>query len=57
MADIQGNAQSIEGAIAHDSPVAENPLLHGGEALQSKNGYLQLSEKEKQQLNKFLESL
>lgn len=32
MADVQGNAQAVEGAIAHDSPVAENPVLGGGEA-------------------------
>ncbi len=32
MADVQGNALPIEGAIAHDSAVAENPVLMGGEA-------------------------
>ncbi|MCF6297415.1 MAG: c-type cytochrome [Flavobacteriaceae bacterium] len=42
-----GRATSIEEAI----------LLHGGEAEQSRNSYQQLSETEKQQLIKFLESL
>ncbi len=42
-----GRAMSIEEAI----------LLHGGEAEQSKTMYTQLSETEKQQLIKFLESL
>jgi len=42
-----GRAMSIEEAI----------LLHGGEAQQSKTKYSQLSETEKQQLIKFLESL
>ncbi|MBL1232471.1 MAG: di-heme oxidoredictase family protein [Vicingaceae bacterium] len=42
-----GRAKSIEEAI----------LLHGGEAQQSKTMYTQLSETEKQQLIKFLESL
>ncbi|MCF6297517.1 MAG: thiol oxidoreductase [Flavobacteriaceae bacterium] len=42
-----GRATSLEEAI----------LLHGGEAEQSKNSYLQRSETEKQQLIKFLESL
>ena len=42
-----GRARSIEEAI----------LLHGGEAQQSKTKYSQLSENEKQQLIKFLESL
>ena len=42
-----GRATSIEKAI----------LLHGGEALQSKNSYKQLSETEQQQLLEFLESL
>jgi len=42
-----GRATSIEGAI----------LLHGGEAQESKTKYTQLSETEKQQLIKFLESL
>jgi len=42
-----GRATSIEEAI----------LLHGGESELSKNSYLQLSETEKQQLIKFLESL
>ncbi len=42
-----GRARSIEEAI----------LLHGGEAQQSKTKYNQLSETEKQQLIKFLESL
>lgn len=42
-----GRATSIEAAI----------LLHGGEALQSKNNFTQLSEAEKQQLLTFLESL
>ena len=42
-----GRAMSIEEAI----------LLHGGEAEQSKINYQQLSEIEKQQLIKFLESL
>jgi CxxC motif-containing protein (DUF1111 family) len=42
-----GRATSIEEAI----------LLHGGEAEQSKISYTQLSETEKQQLIKFLESL
>jgi len=42
-----GRATSIEEAI----------LMHGGEALQSKNGYAQLAENNKQQLIKFLESL
>lgn len=42
-----GRATSIEEAI----------LLHGGEADRSKNNYLQLSEQEKQQLIKFIESL
>jgi hypothetical protein len=32
MADLQGNAQPVEGAAAHDSAVAENPVLDGGEA-------------------------
>ena len=32
MADVQGNSQPVEGAVAHDSAVAENPLLGGGEA-------------------------
>jgi CxxC motif-containing protein (DUF1111 family) len=42
-----GRARSIEEAI----------LLHGGEAQQSKTKYSQLSETDKQQLIKFLESL
>ena len=42
-----GRATSIEEAI----------LLHGGEALASKNAYTQLTETEKQQLLQFLESL
>ena len=42
-----GRAKSIEDAI----------LLHGGEALQSKNSYKQLMESKKQQVLKFLESL
>ena len=42
-----GRAHSIEEAI----------LLHGGEALESKNNYTALSETEKNQLLKFLESL
>ena len=42
-----GRATSIEEAIS----------LHGGEAEQSRNRYQQLSETEKQQLIKFLESL
>ncbi len=42
-----GRAKSIEEAI----------LLHGGEALQSKNSFMQFSETEQQQLIKFLESL
>ncbi|MFQ6610771.1 MAG: di-heme oxidoredictase family protein [Fidelibacterota bacterium] len=42
-----GRAVSIEEAI----------LLHGGEAEQSKNNYMQLSNTEKEQLIKFLESL
>jgi CxxC motif-containing protein (DUF1111 family) len=42
-----GRASSIEQAI----------LLHGGEATSSKNLYQGLSESEKQQLIKFLESL
>lgn len=42
-----GRATSIEQAI----------VLHGGEAQQSANKYKQLSEKEKKQLIKFLESL
>jgi len=42
-----GRATSIEAAI----------LLHGGEAQEPKNKYNQLSESEKQQLLKFLESL
>ena len=42
-----GRATSIENAI----------LFHGGEGQQSKNKYTQLSELEKQQLIKFLESL
>lgn len=42
-----GRATSIEEAI----------LLHGGEAEQSKNNFIQLSELEKEQLLKFLESL
>ncbi len=32
MADITDNAAPVEGAAAHDAPVAENPLLEGGEA-------------------------
>ncbi len=42
-----GRATSIEEAI----------LLHGGEAEHSKNNFSQLSEEEKNQLIKFLESL
>jgi len=42
-----GRAKSIEEAI----------LLHGGEALRSKNSYQSLSEKEKNNLIKFLKSL
>ena len=42
-----GRARSIEEAI----------LLHGGEAEQSKTNYSQLTEIEKHQLIKFLESL
>ncbi len=42
-----GRATSIEEAI----------LLHGGEALEAKNDYKQLSQSQKQQLLKFLESL
>jgi len=42
-----GRATSIEDAI----------LLHGGEALQARNAYKQLTETEKEQLIKFLESL
>lgn len=32
MADVSGNALPVEGAIAHDAAVAENPVLMGGEA-------------------------
>lgn len=32
MADLQGNAQPVEGAAAHDAAVSENPVLTGGEA-------------------------
>ena len=42
-----GRATSIEAAI----------LLHGGEAQQSNNNYQNLSESDKQNLIKFLESL
>ena len=42
-----GRAHSIEEAIT----------MHGGEANQSKNSYLELSQKEKEQLIKFLKSL
>jgi len=42
-----GRATNIEDAI----------LLHGGEALQARNAYQQLTETEKEQLIKFLESL
>ena len=42
-----GRALSIEEAI----------LMHGGEAEQSKNNFMQLTESEKKQLVKFLESL
>lgn len=42
-----GRARSIEEAI----------LMHGGEAEQAKQGYVELAETEKQQLLKFLESL
>ncbi len=57
---LSKNSQGGSYFLLHDgraTGIEEAISLHGGEAEQSKNSYQQLSETEKQQLIKFLESL
>jgi CxxC motif-containing protein (DUF1111 family) len=57
---LSKNSQGGNYFLLHDGrahSINEAIMLHGGEAEQSKNAYVQLSDTEKQQLIEFLESL
>jgi len=57
---LSKDAQGGSYFLLHDgraSTIEEAILLHGGEANQSRNNFIQLTDQEKQQLIKFLESL
>ncbi|MGZ5221592.1 MAG: di-heme oxidoredictase family protein, partial [Chitinophagaceae bacterium] len=57
---LSKNSQGGKYFLLHDgraNTIEEAIVLHGGEANQSRNNFLQLNAEEKSQLIKFLESL